>query len=127
MTAPAESLNTLLSRLRTERGLSIAQLAARTGLSPNAVRWIERGVTQPKPESLRVLAQALEVPYELLLQRAGYLEQPLPPQQSDDVGALFRELSPEHQELVMNLMRALAPKPPPPAGESPTTGAPAQP
>ena len=112
MTAPSESLNALLSRLRTERGLSIAQLAARTGLSPNAVRWIERGVTQPKPESLRVLAQALEVPYELLLQRAGYLEQPPATTENDDVGALFRELTPEHQELVMNLMRALAAKTP---------------
>ena len=116
MTAPSESLNALLSRLRTERGLSIAQLAARTGLSPNAVRWIERGVTQPKPESLRVLAQALEVPYELLLQRAGYLEQPPAPAENDDVGALFRELTPEHQELVMNLMRALAAKTPPSDG-----------
>ncbi|MSQ10725.1 MAG: XRE family transcriptional regulator [Dehalococcoidia bacterium] len=56
MTTPpsdsSESLHSLLARARSERRLSIAQLAASTRLSPNAVRWIERGITQPKPESL---------------------------------------------------------------------------
>lgn len=113
----AEPLHVLLTRLRSERGFSIAQLAARTGLSPNAVRWIERGVTQPRPESLRSLGNALEVPYELLLQKAGYLEQQPGRSEDQEFLTLYRSLAPEHQDLVLQLMRALTG----PAGQPPST------
>ncbi len=103
----SESLHNLLARARSDRRLSIAQLAASTGLSPNAVRWIERGITQPKPESLRALAGALGLPYELLLQKAGYLEQGLPPSDEQDILKLYRALTPEHQALARQLLQAL--------------------
>ena len=103
----SESLHTLVARLRAERRLSVAQLATRTGLSPNAVRWIERGMTQPKPESLRALAAALDVPYEMLLQKAGYLEQKLSPPDEQRVLVLFRDLSPDRQALALQLLEAL--------------------
>ncbi len=106
-----ESLHTLIGRLRSERRLSVAQLAASTGLSPNAVRWIERGITQPKPESLRALAGALNVPYELLLQKAGYLEQALVPTEEQEVVTLYRALSPDRQAIVLQLLQALGAPP----------------
>lgn len=69
-----EPIGRYLMHLRNEHRLSVGAIAALTGLSANTIRWIERGVTQPKPESLKALAAALQVTYEDLLVRAGYLE-----------------------------------------------------
>ncbi len=71
---PKEPIGSHLMVLRQEKKLSISEIASMTGLSANTIRWIERGVTQPKPESLKALATALEVEYQGLLVRAGYLE-----------------------------------------------------
>jgi transcriptional regulator with XRE-family HTH domain len=115
---PSEPLHGLIARLRSERQLSIARLAAATGLSPNAVRWIERGITQPKPESLRALAGALDVPYELLLQKAGYLEQTLQPNDEREVIDLYRALTPDRKLILRQLLQALGTPPTPADGQA---------
>ncbi len=56
-----------LRRMRTEKGLSQAKLAARAGLDPSTVNQIERGAREASAATLRKLADALDVGlYELL-------------------------------------------------------------
>jgi transcriptional regulator with XRE-family HTH domain len=50
-----------LRRLRTERGLSQAKLAARAELDPSTVNQIERGAREASAATLRKLADALDV------------------------------------------------------------------
>jgi transcriptional regulator with XRE-family HTH domain len=53
----------LLRRLRAAAGLSQAALAERAGLSERGISDLERGVRRmPFPETLQLLARALEVP-----------------------------------------------------------------
>jgi len=42
----------VLKRLREEKGISLRQLAARSGLSPNALSTIERGRVSPSVSTL---------------------------------------------------------------------------
>ena len=57
-----------LRRLRTERGLSQARLAARAELDPSTVNQIERGAREASPATLRKLAEALDVGLAELLE-----------------------------------------------------------
>jgi len=55
----------MLSRireLRLERGLTLNQVSERTGLSVALLSQVERGLTDPSLESLRRLAETLELP-----------------------------------------------------------------
>src|SRR5829696_2161787 len=65
-----------LQRLRTEKGLSQARLAARAELDPSTVNQIERGAREASPATLRKLADALDVSI------AGLLEDTSPKAQS---------------------------------------------
>jgi predicted ATPase/DNA-binding XRE family transcriptional regulator len=51
-----------LRRLRTRSGLSQETLAARAGLSPEAVSLLERGRRSPRMTTMRLLAQGLRLP-----------------------------------------------------------------
>ncbi|MDP9477659.1 MAG: helix-turn-helix domain-containing protein [Actinomycetota bacterium] len=56
-----------LKRLRTESALTQEELAANAGLTTAAVARIERNEANPRPSTLRKLAQALDVsPSELV-------------------------------------------------------------
>ena len=65
--------NTLGAGIRAERlrqGMTLAQLAELTGLSPSALSQIERGVTDPSIGSLRRIASAFKVPFfQFLIER----------------------------------------------------------
>ncbi len=58
-------------RRREEAGLSINQLAKRSGLSEKYIRLLERGERHPKVETLRKLARGLGVPFEEVASAAG--------------------------------------------------------
>ncbi len=60
-----------LRRLRIERGLSQARLAARAELDPSTVNQIERGAREASPATLRKLADALDVGIAELLEDAS--------------------------------------------------------
>lgn len=60
-----------LRRLRTEKGLSQARLAARAELDPSTVNQIERGAREASPVTLRKLADALDVGIAELLEDSG--------------------------------------------------------
>jgi transcriptional regulator with XRE-family HTH domain len=49
-------IGTQLKRLRTQRGLSLRDLAAQSGLSATMLSQVERGVTEPSLATLRRLA-----------------------------------------------------------------------
>lgn len=51
-----------LRQLRDERGVSMREIARRSGLSANALSMIERGLTSPSVSTLNKLAGALQVP-----------------------------------------------------------------
>jgi transcriptional regulator with XRE-family HTH domain len=57
-----------LKRLRTEKGLSQAKLAALADIDPSTVNQIERGAREASPPTLRKLAQALDVTLAELLE-----------------------------------------------------------
>lgn len=68
-----------LKRLRVEKGLSQARLAARAEVDPSTVNQIERGAREASPATLRKLAQALDVGLIELLEADSPKDQaPLP-------------------------------------------------
>lgn len=71
-----ESFGMYLRQLREEKGLTINQLAAAAGISGSQISRIENGLRGiPKPATLRKIAEATEVPYEVLMDQAGYLQE----------------------------------------------------
>jgi transcriptional regulator with XRE-family HTH domain len=57
-----------IRRLREERGLSLKEVAARSGLTQSFLSQVERNLTSPSVASLRKMAQALGVPLAALFQ-----------------------------------------------------------
>jgi len=60
--APAGVSGARIRERRRECGLSLQALATRTGLTPSFISLIERDINRPSLESLRRIAEALEVP-----------------------------------------------------------------
>ncbi len=56
-----------LRKVREARGLTLAQLSLRTGLSTTMLGHLEAYVHAPSPRTCEVLARALEVSPEVLL------------------------------------------------------------
>jgi len=101
-----EPIGEYLRQLRMQQQLSIAKVASLTGLSANTIRWMERGVTQPKPESLKLLAAALKVNYEVLLLRAGYLEQAdVLTDEERELLRLYHDLSAGAKQMLLEILR----------------------
>ncbi|UYM04305.1 helix-turn-helix domain-containing protein [Solicola gregarius] len=51
-----------IRRTREERGLSVRELASRAGLSAGMISQVERGITDPSLQTLRVIAKVLNTP-----------------------------------------------------------------
>lgn len=51
-----------IRRTRTERGLSVRELASRSNLSAGLISQVERGITDPSLQTLRAVAKVLETP-----------------------------------------------------------------
>jgi transcriptional regulator with XRE-family HTH domain len=76
---PAE-LGTLLADLRTAKGFSLREVEEATGkaVSNAYLSQLENGkIRKPSPNVLHSLAEVYVVPYEALMEKAGYL---LPPE-----------------------------------------------
>lgn len=57
----------LIKRARTVAGLTQAELAKRLGVTPQAISQYERGIKNPKNETLKRIATALDIPWCKLL------------------------------------------------------------
>jgi transcriptional regulator with XRE-family HTH domain len=65
-----------IKNLRTENKLSQRDLAELSGISSAEVSRIETGERKkPSPLSIKAFASCLHIPYEQLLQQAGYMEE----------------------------------------------------
>lgn len=68
-----------LRALREEKKLSVNQLAMYSEVSAAGISRIENGKRGiPKPPTIKKLAGALKVPYEEMMQAAGYIEEASP-------------------------------------------------
>lgn len=64
-----------LKQIREEKGWSINQLAHASEISGSQISRIENGLRGiPKPQTLHKIADALEISYEELMNKAGYLQ-----------------------------------------------------
>ncbi|HYH31916.1 MAG TPA: cupin domain-containing protein [Pseudonocardia sp.] len=59
-----------IRELRTERGMTLTELARTTGLSAGLISQVERGLTDPSLETLRRIARTLDVPLFSLFRAA---------------------------------------------------------
>ncbi|GAA1642876.1 XRE family transcriptional regulator [Nonomuraea sp. NPDC048882] len=57
-----------IRKLRTERGLTLAQLAAAAGVSSGLISQVERDLADPSLETLRKIAKVLDLPLFSLFQ-----------------------------------------------------------
>ena len=70
-------LGTLLADLRTAKGLSLREVEEATGkaVSNAYLSQLENGkISKPSPHVLHSLAEVYVVPYEALMEKAGYLQ-----------------------------------------------------
>jgi transcriptional regulator with XRE-family HTH domain/Zn-dependent peptidase ImmA (M78 family) len=74
-----------LKKLRTDKGVSLKEIAGLAGLSVSYLSELEQGKKYPKPDKLLQLANALEVPYDDLVSLRV----------SDELGPLKQAMSSE--------------------------------
>jgi transcriptional regulator with XRE-family HTH domain len=71
----ASTLADELRQIRELRGVSLRQVERKTGISNAYLSQLERGeATKPSPQKLYKLAEFYRVPYEFLMDLAGYMK-----------------------------------------------------
>lgn len=68
------SIGEHIKLIRERKGLSINQLALYSSVSAAHISRIERGLREPTPHVLKKISKALKIPYEELMETAGYLD-----------------------------------------------------
>jgi transcriptional regulator with XRE-family HTH domain len=107
-----------LQREREKRGLTQAKLAAKAGLNRAVINKIENGQSEPSPETLQAIADALNIPDEVVFRAAGYLRSSANTEYQEELLHLFSQLSQDEQDEIIELLRFKAerqkskPKPP---------------
>ena len=116
---PAE-LGSLLADLRTAKGFSLREVEEATGqaVSNAYLSQLENGkIRKPSPNVLHSLAEAYAVPYETLMEKAGYL---LPSESSEDrrhrrlAAFAIDDLSAEEEEELLKYLAFLRSRKPSP-------------
>jgi transcriptional regulator with XRE-family HTH domain len=74
--AQLSALGAFIRALRSTAGLSLRDLAERTRVSNAYLSQVERGLHEPSITVLRAIADALDIPLESLLTRAGVFDPP---------------------------------------------------
>jgi transcriptional regulator with XRE-family HTH domain len=72
--AQLEALGAFIRAQRTTTGLSLRELAHRTNVSNAYLSQLERGLHEPSLSVLKSIAEALGIPLESLLARAGVFD-----------------------------------------------------
>jgi|GEM_PF-358261 len=70
------AIGRFIADLRVEKGLSQRELSDKSGISNTEISRLESGKrAKPSPETLRVIAKALDTEYSDLMRVAGYIEE----------------------------------------------------
>jgi len=103
-----------LRRLRGIRGVSLRQVEEATKVSNAYLSQLETGKAErPSPHVLHTLATYYEVPYEYLMEAAGYLEPAVKGKQSPkrlsrlQAAAMSARLEPEEEEQAVKFIEFL--------------------
>lgn len=90
-------------RRRAALGLTLEQLAERSGLTPNYVGTVENGQRDPSLSTVLALAKGLGIPPGELLGGAGKFGPA-----ATDAATLMETLTPDAQSAVLELLRLLS-------------------
>jgi transcriptional regulator with XRE-family HTH domain len=71
----SQNFGEYLRNVRQAKGITIRELAEKTGLNHSAISRIERNERIPKATTIKKLALGVDEPYESLMEKAGYLTQ----------------------------------------------------
>jgi transcriptional regulator with XRE-family HTH domain len=102
-------LGALVRARRQAVGLSLRELAARTGVSNAYLSQLERGRHEPSLSVLRAVADALDLPLGGLLAEAGVIDGDAPP--ADTEAAILRDprLSEPQRFALLSVYRSFVP------------------
>lgn len=103
------SLGQELRRIRELHRLSLRAVESRTGISNAYLSQLETGkVEKPSPNYLYKLAEVYQIPYELLMEKAGYILRPPSEEKHRTLAgaalATLEDLTPEEAEELMNYL-----------------------
>jgi transcriptional regulator with XRE-family HTH domain len=109
--AQLEALGALVRARRLAAGLTLRDLAGRTGVSNAYLSQLERGMHEPSLRVLHAVAGALDVPPAALLARAGVLDEDAAPGVRDTEAAILRdpELTEPHRIALLSVYRSFVP------------------
>jgi transcriptional regulator with XRE-family HTH domain len=113
MSEPTTTLGDELRRIRELHKLTLRAVENLTGISNAYLSQLETGkVEKPSPNYLYKLAEAYNVPYDLLMEKAGYIvrhQQDAPKKRSLAGAALstIEDLTEEEEEELMNYLAYL--------------------
>lgn len=90
-----------LKKIREEKGLSVPELAEKTGLTKTMLWNYESGRRNPDPETLCILADALDVSLDMLVR--GKEKDRSKERSVKDAMELFKKLAPSDLDALMAL------------------------
>lgn len=99
--APLLSIASNVKHARKLAGLDQVELASRAGISRGGVQWAENPQHEPKIETLRKIASALQTPLAVLLGDDATSPE------AYRIGAMAERLRPEDRETVVGLIQRL--------------------
>jgi transcriptional regulator with XRE-family HTH domain len=83
-----------------------AEFARLCGKSPAVISRILNNERDPAPETLKAIAHALNLPWEIVFARAYSLPTPPPDTEYEEqILHLLRQMSPQEQEEILELLR----------------------
>lgn len=103
--SPSEIFKERLKAARDLRGLSQGELAGQAGLPPSSIAHFETGSRKPSFDTLRKLANALEVTTDFLLGRA---DDPALAESGDPLYRDVGKLTARDRELAKDFLKMLA-------------------
>lgn len=104
-TSPSDLFRNRLRKARDLRGWSQADLAGKAGMPPSSIAHFETGARKPSFDSLRRLANALEITTDYLL---GRVEEPDLAQAGDPLFRDYGKLSGSDREIAKDFFKMLA-------------------
>lgn len=109
MTKVAQSLASFIAQAREKAGLTLRAVEKETGISNAYLSQLEHGKIQtPAPQNLHKLAGLYRVPYELLMELAGYpMPQTTGEPPPETIAARFGSVTREEEDALVEYLQFL--------------------